>query len=70
MVKIILDDNNLSKMHPLSKIGTDRRCERTSTSVTEEAIKIKLYDGFPSLRTNTGQDNNEMNTCGSRNEID
>ena len=69
MVKIILDDNNLSKMHPLSKKGSDRTCERTSTCVTEEDIKIKLYDGFPSLRTNTGQDNNEMNTGGSRNEI-
>jgi hypothetical protein len=62
MVKISLDDNNLSKMHPSYKIGTDRTCGRTSAYVTEEDIKVVLYDEFPLLRTTTGQDNFKTNT--------
>lgn len=62
MVKISLDDNNLSKMHPLDKIGTDRACERTSAYVTKEDIRIVLYDEFPLLRTTTGQGNIKANT--------
>jgi hypothetical protein len=63
MVKISLDDNNLSKMHPLYKIGTDRTCEKTSAYVTKKDIKIVLYDEFPLLRTITGQDNIKINTA-------
>jgi hypothetical protein len=62
MVKISLDDNNLSKMHPLYKIGIDRTCERTSAYVTKEDIKIVLFDEYPLLRTTTRQDNIKTNT--------
>jgi hypothetical protein len=62
MVKISLDNNNLSKMHPLYKIGTDHTCGRTSTYVTKEDIRIVLYDEFPLLRTATGQGNIKTNT--------
>jgi hypothetical protein len=62
MVKISLDDNNLSKMHPLYKIGTDHTCERTYAYVTKEDIKIVLYDEFPLFRTIPGEDNIKINT--------
>jgi hypothetical protein len=62
MVKASLDDNNLSKMHQLYKIGTDRTCGRTSAYVTKEDIRIVLYDEFPLLRTTTGQGNIKTNT--------
>jgi hypothetical protein len=60
MVKISLDYNNLSKMHLLNKIGTDRTCGRTSAYVTKEDIRIVLSDEFPLLRT-TGQGNIKTN---------
>jgi len=62
MVKISLDDNNLSKMHPFYKIGIDRTCERTSAYITKEYIKMVLYDEFPLLRTTTRQGNIKTNT--------
>ena len=69
MVKISLDDNNLSEMHPFSKIGTDRTCERIIAHVADESIKILLSDHLPILRTNTKQANNEIITGGACNEI-
>ena len=62
MVKVSLDDNNLSKMHPLYKIETDRTCGRTSAYVTKEDMRIVLDDEFPLLRTTTGQGNIKTNT--------
>ncbi|WP_458747111.1 hypothetical protein [Candidatus Nitrosocosmicus sp. T] len=69
MVKISLDDNNLSKMQQFSKIGIDRSCEKISAYLTDESIKIVMYYELPILRTNTGQANNEIIAGGFRNEI-
>lgn len=69
MVKIRLDDNNLSKMHTFSKIDTDRISERLSAHVADEGVKILLSYHLPILRTNTGQANNEIIAGGACNEI-
>ena len=69
MVKISLDNNNLSKIHPLSKIGTDLTSGRNRTHVSDESIKILLSDDLRILRTNTGQAGNETVIGGFRNEI-
>jgi len=69
MVKISLDDNNLSKMNPSPKRDTDRISERISAHVADESIKILLSDHLPILRTNTGQANNEIIAGGACNEI-
>ena len=60
MVKISLDDYNLSKMHAFPKIDTDRISERISAHVADESIKFLLSEHLPILRTNTEQANNEM----------
>jgi hypothetical protein len=69
MVKISLDDNNLSKMQQFSKVEIDRSCEKFSACLTDDSIKIVMYDELPKLRTNTGQANNEIIAGGFRNEI-
>jgi hypothetical protein len=69
MVKISLDDNNLSKMQQFSKIEIDRSCERISTYLIDKSMKIVMYAELPILRTNTGQANNEIIAGGFRNEI-
>ena len=68
MVKITLD-NNLSRMHPFSKIETARTCEGIRSHVADKSIKNSLSDDLPMLRTNTGQANNEIIAGGSCNEI-
>ena len=69
MVKISLDDNNLSKVPLLSKIGTDLTSERISARVVDESIEFLLSDDLPMLRTNIGQANNEIISGGFFNEI-
>ncbi len=69
MVKISLDDNNLSKMQQFSKIEIDRSCERIGTYLIDKSMKIVMYAELPILRTNTGQANNEIIAGGFRNEI-
>jgi hypothetical protein len=69
MVKISLDDNNLSKMQQFPKIEIDRSCERISTYLIDKSMKIVMYAELPILRTNTGQANNEIIAGGFRNEI-
>ena len=69
MVKVSLDDNNLSKICPLSKGGTGRTGGRISAYVGDESMKIIFDDGCSMLKTDTGQGNNEIINVGYRNEI-
>ena len=59
MVKISLDDINLSKMRPVFVWGTDRTCEVLTNYLELKIVKDPFYDSSFTRRTNIGQDSTE-----------
>lgn len=59
MVKISLDDINLSKMRPVFVWGTDRTCEGLSNHLVLKIVKDPFYDRSFTQRTNIGQNSTE-----------
>ena len=68
MVKISLDDINLSKMCPVFVRGTDRTCGALNNSLDIKTVKVPSNDTYFTLRTNTGQDIRKK-SVGHDNEI-
>jgi hypothetical protein len=68
MVRISLDDINLSKKCPVFVRGTDRTCGALTNSLDIKTLKVPSNDTYFTLRTNTGQDIRKK-SVGHDNEI-
>ena len=59
MLKISLDNINLSKIRPVFMGGTDRTCEVLNYYLDMRTVKVPFYGNFFTLRINIDQNSVE-----------